>query len=379
MSLGIHLTLLIGPTIPVPAPPTLALALASAEVTHNDEGRSGFQLTFNTGRTGVSDIFDYPLLTNPLLRPFNRVILLVTFGFIPQVLIDGIITNQQFQPAREGGTATLTLTGQDVSIMMDREEKSAEHIALTDNLIVTKILFNYFQYVPLQVVIPPVALDPALPIERTPTQQGTDYQFITALAARYGYVFYVIPGPVPGSNTAYWGPPKRVDTPQAAITLDMGVNTNAEEINFHYDAAAPTMVEGSVRDRRLGQTLPVMTFASTRPPLVTQPAWLVNMTNNRRQQFRESGLDVVQAYGRAQGTTDASTDVLRAEGTLDAVRYGNLLMPRGLVGVRGTGYNHDGLYYVKSVTHNISIGEYKQRFTLTREGMGSITPILPVV
>ena len=42
-----------------------------------------------------------------------------------------------------------------------------------------------------------------------------------------------------------------------------------------------------------------------------------------------------------------------------------------LVGVRGAGPAFDGLYYVKSVTHKIKRGEYKQNFTLTRNGLVS--------
>jgi phage protein D len=78
---------------------------------------------------------------------------------------------------------------------------------------------------------------------------------------------------------------------------------------------------------------------------------------------------------RAQAVTDASSDsVLSANGTLDALRYGGLLKPRGLVGLRGAGFTYDGSYYVKSVTHSISRGDYKQRFTITRDGLGSLTP-----
>ena len=77
--------------------------------------------------------------------------------------------------------------------------------------------------------------------------------------------------------------------------------------------------------------------------------------------------------------TDSSTDnVVTASGTLDATRYGGLLKPRGLVALRGAGLTNDGLYYVKSVTHSISKGEYKQRFTITREGVVALTPaVLP--
>jgi hypothetical protein len=38
------------------------------------------------------------------------------------------------------------------------------------------------------------------------------------------------------------------------------------------------------------------------------------------------------------------------------------------------GFSYDGFYYVKEVTHSIQLGQYKQRFTLTREGRGALTP-----
>jgi hypothetical protein len=47
------------------------------------------------------------------------------------------------------------------------------------------------------------------------------------------------------------------------------------------------------------------------------------------------------------------------------------------VGVRGAGLAYDGLYYVKSVTHDLKRGEYKQSFTLTRNALVSITPVVP--
>src|SRR6185295_6734041 len=95
--LGINLTLLMGPGIAVPAPFDLAESLKSVSVTNNDTGRSGFSLTFEIGRTSPLDMVDYSLLLNPLLRPFTRVVVLVTFGVLPQVLCDGVITNLQLQ------------------------------------------------------------------------------------------------------------------------------------------------------------------------------------------------------------------------------------------------------------------------------------------
>jgi len=226
-------------------------------------------------------------------------------------------------------------------------------------------------------VIPPVVVDPPIPIERTPVQRATDLQYLNEMAKRHGYVFYVTPGPLPMQNVAYWGPPVRLGIPQSALSVNLGADTNVDSISFQHNALAPTFVSGQIQDRLTNKAMPVETFASLRIPLVSQPTWLVNMGDIRRTQFRESGLNVMQAYARAQGMTDASMDeVVTASGELDALKYGGLLKPRGLVGLRGAGYSYDGFYYVKSVTHTIRAEQYKQRFTLTREGIGAITPVV---
>jgi hypothetical protein len=373
----LRLTLLVGPTVAVPAPPVLIDALDKVEVTHTDEGRSGFQITFTAGRGGIIGLMDYPLVSLPLLRPFNRVILILTFNGVPRVLMDGIITDQQLVPSSTPGESTYTITGEDVSVMMDLEEKSAEHPAQPETVIALKLIAAYAKYGLVPVVIPPVVLDVPLPIERTPVQQGTDLAYLTELAQRNGYVFYVSPGPAPYSNTAYWGPPKRVGVPQRALSVNMGPETNVESLNFRTSALQPTLVDGQIRDRSTNQTLPIKTVASTRTPLSTQPAWLVNQPNVRHMQLRTSGLTAVQAFARAQGITDASTDAVTAEGEMDGVRYGGILRAGGVVGVRGAGLAHDGVYYVKRVSHSVSKETYKQRFTLTRDGSGSLTPVVP--
>lgn len=374
--LGIHLTLLIGPTVAVPAPPTLTEALESVEVTHSDDGHSGFQITLQVGRSGPSDLLDYSLLSNPLLKPCNRVILVVTFNAMPRLLMDGVITDQQLAPSNEPGASTLTVTGEDVSVMMDLEEKSVEHPAQDETVIVNKIILSYAQYGLIPMVIPPLVIDPPIPIERTPVQQDTDLGYLQTLAERHGYVFYVTPGPAPFTNTAYWGPPKRVGLPQRALSMNLGPDTNVETIRFRNSALAPTTLSGTVQDRQTNQRMPVQTFASTRPPLVSQPALLTQACVRRRQFRAEAGLNAMQAMARAQGMTDESTDVVTAEGELDALRYGDLLQARGLVDLRGAGYNYDGTYYVRRATHTIRQGEYKQRFTLTREGTGALSPVV---
>jgi hypothetical protein len=374
--LGTTLTMLIGPTVAVPAPPLLVENLERVEVTTSDTARSGFQLVFAAGRSGPADTVDFPLLTLPLLRPFNRVVLVVTFGGLPSVLLDGVITHRELTPGATPGATKVTVTGEDVSVMMDLEEKSVEHPAQAELVIANLLILAYAQYGLIPMVIPPPVLDPPIPIERVPVQQGTDLAYLNQMAARFGYVFYVVAGPGPLTSTAYWGPPVRVGPPQPALSVDMGAETNVTQLTFRNDALAPTQVVGTVQDRLTNQSVPVRSVGSLRPPLAAMPDWLVNAANVRTTRFRESGVNTMQALARAQGRADASSDSLTATGALDALRYGSLLTARGLVGLRGAGWQHDGLYYVKRVTHQITREEYTQSFTLTREGVGATTPVV---
>src|SRR5689334_17914536 len=99
---GILAVLMAGSNIPLPVGQAIADAVESIEVTNTDEGRDGFQIIFTAGKPNKDDLsgnaLDYTLLENPLLNTFNRVIVMVVFGFSPAVLIDGIITNRQFSP-----------------------------------------------------------------------------------------------------------------------------------------------------------------------------------------------------------------------------------------------------------------------------------------
>jgi hypothetical protein len=87
-----------------------------------------------------------------------------------------------------------------------------------------------------------------------------------------------------------------------------------------------------------------------------------------------------QAATTALAASSRAPDPLTASGQLDTVRYCSILRARRLVGVRGAGLKHDGMYYVRRVTHEIEKGKYTQDFTLSREGTGALLPVvLPCV
>ncbi len=141
--------------------------------------------------------------------------------------------------------------------MMDLQEKTVEHPAQNETLIATMLILAYATYGLVPQVIPPASLDVPVPVERVPVQQGTDLSYLTTIASRFGFVFYVDPGPAPMVNTAYWGPPVRAGVPQRALSVDLGADTNVTQITFRSDGLAPTQVTGQVQDRLTNQTTTV--------------------------------------------------------------------------------------------------------------------------
>jgi hypothetical protein len=119
--------------------------------------------------------------------------------------------------------------------------------------------------------------------------------------------------------------------------------------------------------------IPIATITSTRiPSLAANPALLYDFPYVRTTLFQHQGMNVVQAYALAQGITDLSTDkVVTGKGSLDALRYGQVLQAPGVVPVRGVGATFDGYYYVQKVSHEINRDGWTQSFQLQREGLGS--------
>ncbi|MFZ1220568.1 MAG: hypothetical protein WAO00_14840 [Chthoniobacterales bacterium] len=371
--LGVHLSLWMGPNDPVPVPFSIAEALTSVEVTHSDSGPSGFQLTFQIGRSGPLDLADYGLLKNPLIRPFVRVILLVRFAIAPEVLIDGIITQTQLSPNEQPGASTLTVTGEDVSVMMDLEQEPSPHLAVPDFEIVVQLVGKYKRYgmiPPLKPPPNPKALTPRNPLEERTVRPAnlTDRAYIQQLAGYYGFVFYVTPGPAPLASTTYWGPPERLSLPQSALSVNQGPNTNVDSISFRFDALRAQQI--TFVDGKSKRTITRPSASRTIVPLAREPAEAKRKTSSTDE-------DKSRVEARAQGQVDQSSDdVVTASGQLDALRYNGLLHSRSVVGLRGAGDTYDGNYYVKSVTHSISKGRYTQSFSLSRDGTGAAFPVV---
>jgi len=366
---GIHLTLMMGPTLPVVAPKEVLDSLVSVTVTTTAGQASGFQMSFTVGK---NSLINKTLLPVGFFDPEIRVILIATIKGMPNVLMDGIITQQSITTSNEPGHSTLNITGEDVSLAMDLEHQRMCWPAMTADVRVRTILLKYIRYGLIPAVIPPIFSSVSAPNKKIEVQTATDLAYIKDLARQAGYIFYIEAGPLPGANLAYWGPEVRIGIPQPALTVNTDAATNVESLNFTFNGLSRTQLTITITEpnTKIGIDIPVPDIGLLRPPLALRPA----RTLRKEPLGDTSKLDSVQALMLGLSGAAEASDAISGTGQLDVLRYGGLLKARRLVSVRGAGLAYDGLYFVKSVTHNIKRGEYKQDFTLGRDGLISNIP-----
>ena len=367
-NLSIRLILLMGESVPLPAPSDVIEAVQSVEVTNDAESGDGFQMSLSLVKDKK---LDYGLLRNRALKPGNRVAIAVLMGAVPEVLIDGVITHQQVKTSGGSG-GELTVTGMDVSSVLDLKEKDAIFENQPDSIIVSRIILSsaYAKYGLVPAITP--TTDIPLVVDRVPHQQETDLAFIRRLAERNGFVFYIEPLTL-GVNKAHWGPENRIGLPQPALTQDMGASTNVKSLGFSLDALEPVSTEGLFVEPFLKMTIPIPSLPSLRiPPLATSPAPAIRTVRVRDTANNNVATAATKALAAATNAPPAVT----GEGELDTVRYGHVLRARRLVGVRGSGLSFDGLYTVMAVSHKLARGDYTQSFRISREGIGTTTPVV---
>jgi hypothetical protein len=371
---GVQLSILVGRVVPLPASHELLDALQSVNITVKDTGTSGFELVFSIGKRSPLQVLFLLTSGQPVL--FTRVVLLASLGGRLEVLMDGLITHHTVTPGKDGASGTLSIKGEDLSAAMNLLDLSGlPYPACPAEARVLLMLAKYLVLGIVPVVVPSVLIDVPIPTGRIPGQQGTDLEYIRGLAEDVGYVFYVEPGPIPGQSVAYWGPQIKVGIPQPALNVDMDAHTNVESLSFQFDSQQNEIpvVYHYEEISKVPIPIPIPPITPLSPPLGLLPpipARLSQVPLSDDLAKRSLPQAVMIGLARAAQAAEAVTGT----GSLDVLRYGRVLRARQLVGVRGAGLAFDGLHYVKSVTHSIKRGEYKQQFELSRNGLLSIVP-----
>ena len=371
---GMHLTLMIGPVVPIPVSQEVLDALTDVQViTSTDERESGFELTFTLStQSPLQTIF---LLSGGAPIPLIRVIITVTINGTPEVLMDGVMTQHEIQPGTDASHATLIVKGKDLTAVMDYIEFNIPYPAMPAEARVAAILAKYLMFGIFPMIVPSILIDFPNPVVRIPFQRKTDLNYIKSLARRVGYVFYLDPGPAVGSSTAYWGPEIKVGVPQPALNINMDAHTNVESLNFTFDTEERMLPVIFIYNEETKAIIPIPVpdITPLNPPLGLIPP----IPKGIKPIWGMAKYTPVQAALIGLAKAAKSSDAVKGTGSLDVLRYGRVLRARKLVGVRGVGTAFEGLYYVSSVTHKIKRGEYKQDFSLTRNGLISTLAKVP--
>ncbi|MEU7181488.1 MULTISPECIES: hypothetical protein [Streptomyces] len=360
----IHLSLYLGPKLARLVPQDVVEALLSAQITSTAGERSGFQLAFDLTKKGA---IVQRLLPEGYFDPKTRVILTVAVQGTPVVLLDGVIVRHEVGTSNQPGQTTLTVTGEDLTLLMDLEERTDRYPNLAPSQRVERILGKYADYgIDARIIREQIPQPPREQV-RVDYQTGTDLQYVNDLARANGYTFYLDPGPVPGRSTAFWGPEQRLGQRQHALNVNMDANSTVDQLTFAYDGTAREEPQARVQDpvTRQAPLLAPPDISPLRPPLGLRGSPALKRRTLSGTAKKDAGLAKAEALGRAA----TSADAISGSGSLDVTRHGYVLRPRELVGVRGAGVTYDGDYYVKTVTHNLRPGSYQQNFTLSREGL----------
>ena len=131
-----------------------------------------------------------------MATPPLRVMLIVTLNGTPQPLFDGVMTNVEVQAGNQGSPGTVTVTGEDLTKVMDMQDFSGLPFpAMPIEARVALLCAKYAPFGIIPLLIPILFPDVPIPIDKIPAQKGTDLQYIRQLADEVGYVFYIEPGP----------------------------------------------------------------------------------------------------------------------------------------------------------------------------------------
>ncbi len=372
---GVNLTLMIGPAEPVPVSSDVIHALDSVKVISKATGTSGFELTFKISvQSPLQTLF---LIGAGVSIPLVRVVIAVTVSGQTSVLMDGMMTGHSVSPDAKDGVTTLTITGEDLSRVMDYADFSGLPFpAMPPEAQVLACLAKYALFGVIPMVIPSVALDIPIPASQIMRQQGTDLKHIRRLADMVGYAFYVVPGPAVGSSVAYWGPQIKWGPVQPTLAIDADAATNVEYLSFSFNNEEKSLPILIIQEpiTKAPIPIPVPDINPLVPPLGAVPPV--------PKQFPiisgVAKLPPARALLIGLAKDARASDAVTATGTLDVLRYGQVLTARSLVGLRGAGTAFDGLWYVNSVTHELKRGEYKEEFTLSRDGLISTIPSVAV-
>jgi hypothetical protein len=194
---------------------------------------------------------------------------------------------------------------------------------------------------------------------------GTYIRYLRDRTEANGYEFYVRAGQL------HFHAPRLDQTPAEPIRLYAGAATNCLRFAAQYDGHKPD----EVAVMRAAESGAEAEEGRYRPKLRLLGSTPANSESRGLQPFvwrmqAPGGATTAEVQSRAQAKANENSWKISAEGDLDGVLYGHVLLTHALVPVDGAGETYGGTYYVDEVQHNFSLAGYRQGFKLVRNATG---------
>jgi len=351
-------------------PPLCRITVDGKEI--SDFSRNLIEATVETGRREPSIctlILDTVRLEDErwqvqdadIFIPWKPFMIEADFGGYTEEVMRGYISEIRADTPEQMGNAKVMVFCRDESLLLDREHIrktwSLEDEAMTDGEIAHEIAGSDFD-VDAEDGLTNISLN----------QDSTSIQFLRDRAEANGFEFYIRAG------TLYFKPPQLDEDPQPSIMVYKGERTNCLSFSVKHDGHRPDEI-GLIRAAETGTELeresflPDMTLLGERSATSTD----AGLSPFLWQMPRPAGSSLEEARARAQAKVNENAWKINAEGELDGLLYGHVLLTHKPVGVYGVGDTYSGLYYVDKVTHIFSQTGYRQSFKLLRNATGQNT------
>jgi phage protein D len=331
------------------------LVEVSAVLNHAEASEA--TLVFETRRLedGVWNIHD-----DNRVRPWQRIQIAATFGDREDEIFQGFIRQVQVSFPEQKGAATVTVTCQDTSLLLDRSQRNfrwGSDTPKTDSDIAQTILTE----AGLSFLDTPGTGMSDLVVQ----QNETDIRFLVKRAQENAFDLFFREGQL------YFGEPRLERSPQPTILVYAGTSTSCIRFDLNDDGHHPDSVIYEIATDS-GDTTTPTTLVPNLPLLGTEP---VSSASSSEGEFawrisREGVSSDAQAQQRAQAQANTESLKIKATGELDGVMYGHVLLPGDPVGIDGVGNRYGGRWYVTKVEHKFDMSGYKQSFEVARNAYG---------
>jgi phage protein D len=293
------------------------------------------------------------------LRPWKRIQIDARFGSRSEEVMRGFIKEVKADCPHDMSAATVTVSAQDETLLLDREHIrrnwSREDAQLSDGQIAQQIASDHG-----------LAAQVEQGLTHTSLNADTTYiRFLQQRAEANGFELLARAGAL------LFGPPQLDGAPQPTIQVYAGDGSNCLRFSANFDGHKPDQVRvvraaergTDVEDQSVGPDLPLLgrESAGSENAGLTPFVWILP---------RPPGATAAEAQARAQARANENAWKITAEGELDGALYAHVLLTHRTVNVDGVGDTYGGLYYVDEVRHTFAQHGYRQAFKLLRNAVG---------